>query len=181
MNESNALYHHGVKGMKWGQRKAESYNAKADSHIQKIGSSRTRLGKNYHNRLATNYRSGARVQTRSNNSKGIAKQISFGYGADRYKSEAEYRDRKAAHSTTRLGKTWNKSAAYNLRTDSNNLKRLSESKGLINKGKTVADQVKNTKYKTWSGRTVTNGQLFVESMLPPVGAVKDINYYRKTK
>lgn len=181
------LYHYGVIGMKWGKRKADYYTNKANSHISKIGSSKTRLGKNYHNYQAYRNETKASIKKKVQSSDSGLDNLRDVYGsggeASRTAAASKYYDRKSNYTKTRLGTTMAKAASYNEKTASEALNRLRNSKDAISYGKNYIDTVANRSVKTWSGRTTTTGKQVVDAMLTGgiVGTLSDINYYAKHK
>ena len=94
---SNELYHYGVKGMKWGKRKASYYDAKAQSHASAIATSKTRLGKNYHNYRAfrNEIKSGERKGSNGNILKKLDNKYGHGASARIYDAGSKYYERKS--------------------------------------------------------------------------------------
>ncbi len=192
----NDLQHHGVLGMKWGVRKEREsqgrknrasatmdgvYQNKANKHLSKLESSRTRIGKNYHNARALNYDIRARqARTQANSKTLMGKFVSSQYGVDNSKATADYYNRKSQYAKTRLGKTINKSSAYNANASAKMFEKISQTKGIKNKGKVYVDDYIYGNRKTWSGRNVTQGQYFIENMLG-ISNIKDFVYYKGNK
>lgn len=183
---SDSLVHYGVPGMKWGHRK--TYTQKANSHISKIGTSKTRLGKNYHNYMAyTN-------QARNNQAQAIKRDMMnkkgrtlktldnmYGHGARAasQKAASDYYTRKSKYTKTRVGTNSAKAYAYNNKQWSNANTKLHNSKSVREYGKNYVDAIANTSIKTWSGRTTTNGKRLVDNLLTGgvIGAGLDASYY----
>ena len=204
------LYHHGIKGQKWGVRrfqnedgsltaagksrysedsftgrKANKFQAKADKHIAKIASSKTRLGKNFHNLMA--YGREIRANTYGNyandKGKGFKKLVSNYTGSGRlsamYKAEGDYYSRKAEYSKTKLGKSINESKGFNRNSSAAALAKTHEAIGGQGYLKSVADGIFSRPIKTWSGRQTTTGARFVEKNFTlDAGLVKDIKAYK---
>lgn len=187
---SNELYHYGVPGMKWGKRKASYYDEKSRSHAAKIATSKTRIGKSYHNYRAyrNEVKAGDRRTVDSMGGKGnILKKIDnfYGHGASARMQNAasKYYDRKSTYTKTRLGTTMAKSSAYNNKTAADANTRLHNSKSLKEYGTNYVNALANRSVKTWSGRTTTTGALYVDNLITGgiVTNIADHSYYRKTK
>lgn len=182
------LMHYGVIGMKWGKRKNGYYEGKSSSRVSKIGSSKTRLGKNVNNALArkNDYKSNVRKQINSEKG-GILKKYDnlYGHGdsAARQNAQSKYYERKAKYSKTRLGKSINEAKSFNNKTAAAANAKLHSSKNISEYGKNYINAIAHRKVKTWSGRTTTTGEKFVDTILTGgiLGTVKDIQYYNANK
>lgn len=187
---SDELMHYGVPGMRWGHRKASYYDSKSQSHASKIATSKTRLGKSYHNYRA--YRNEVKAGDQRNfeslnKQKGILKKIDsvYGHGATARDQAAasKYYDRKSSYTKTRLGTTMAKSAAYNNKTAAEANTKLHDAKTLQQYGTRFVDGMFNRSIKTWSGRTTTTGAKYVDELITGgmIGIMEDHAYYAKTK
>lgn len=183
------LYHHGVKGMKWGKRKASYYDAKSKAHASAIATSKTRLGKNYHNWRAyrNELRSADKRAVEKLGKGNILKDIDSMYGhgatARAQGASSNYYSRKASYTKTRLGTSRAKALAYNNKTAAAANTRLHNSKSLVQYGTNFVDSIANRSIKTWSGRTTTTGKKMVDDILTAgvLSTVQDIGYYRNSK
>lgn len=186
---SSELQHYGVKGMKWGKRKASYYDEKARAHAAAIANSRTRLGKNYHNYRA--YRNELKARDRNDinanrNNSVLRKADSFvGYGAMARQQAAasSYYNRKAQYTKTVLGTNMAKASAYNAKSASSAYSRLHDSKSLQEAGVNYVKASLGRSVKTWSGRTTTAGKQAVDAMLTggTIGMVKDLKRRKQIK
>ena len=196
---SNELYHYGVKGMKWGVRRADRsasqalanhYSNKSKYHESKIATSKTQLGKNYHNyRAYRNEVKSGNKQLRADRGGegGILKKLDnvYGHGANaRYQQAAsKYYDRMGDYTRSNLRGSMAKASAYNLKTAAAANARLHDSKKLSEYASNYIDSVANRPIKTWSGRTTTTGKNMVDAMLTGgmIGTMQDIGHYAKKK
>lgn len=183
----NELYHYGVIGMRWGHHKAR-YDNRAQRHVAKIGTSHTRLAKNFHNqRAAVNeYKSNVAKSLSKDRGK-FAKQYGnlYGHGdlASRQKANANYYDRKASYTHTKLGTAIAKRNAFNNAS-------YAKSNATTHKSKSGREYLKNfgagvfkTPVKTFSGRKLSSGAKYVEDMFMPmkaIGVAYDVNQYVRT-
>ena len=197
------LYHHGVKGMKWGVRKKrettgssksnkpklfseEYHRQKADKAIDKIKYRRSRLGKAMANETAYLHERSANLKAREKqnaNEKNILKRLDnrYGHGANaaQQKAAENYFNRQADYRKSRYFKQQSESAAYNSKTAAAANEKLHDSSSLKEYGKNYVDAIANRKIKTWSGRTTTTGEQFVDNYLTSGwgGTIKDYQYY----
>lgn len=184
--DKNELKHYGVIGMKWGRRKASYYQGKSDKHASKIGTSRTRLGKNYHNRRSAVNEVKA-LKKKSVSEKGALKLLDNAYGTGGYgykrAAESKYRDRKSKYVRTRLAKTVNESSAYSNKNKSDSLLKIHNSKSGTQAVNRIIKGALDTKIKGWGGRQTTTGKRWVDKMftLGLVGDAANLNYYIKNR
>lgn len=195
----NELYHYGVKGMKWGVRRADRqasqalanhYASRASKHESKIATSKTQLGKNYHNYRAyrNEIKSGNKQLRADRGGEGnVLKKLDnvYGHGANARRQEAasKFYDRKGDFARTNLGGAMAKASAYNLKTAAEANARLHNSKKLSEYASNYIDSVANRSIKTWSGRTTTTGKNMVDAMLTGgyLGLAQDIGHYSAKK
>lgn len=177
------LMHYGVVGMRWGKRKSK-YQDRAEYHRNKIGSSKTRLGKNYHNYRAyrNEYKSSVGNAVTKDKGNGL-KQLDNLYGHNEYaarqKAASNYYNRKSEYSKTRLGKTINASRGYNNDQWAKQNTNLRNATGVKDYAKKYVNAAVNTKQKSWSGRDTTTGRRMVDGLLTggAAGAALDFIHY----
>lgn len=184
---SDELYHYGVLGMKWGNRKGASYyEGKAQKSISKMNYSGTRLGKNLHNYAAF------RNELRANQKKAqagetrVLRKIDNRYGhgamAANQKAAANYYNRAASYNIGKK-KTRYQSYAYNNASAAKANESLHNAKSVRDFGKKYVDAMFNRKIKTVAGRTTTTGKAMVDNLLTfgIGGKIKDIQYRRSQR
>lgn len=209
----NELYHYGVKGQKWGVRRYQNedgslteagkkrylktglreFPGSADSalqamgrHIEKIGSSKTRLGKNYHNSRAlwNEYKALKRDDLTEALAEGSYKGThrkawsvrkgSFS-AANRSSAWSHYYNRKAEYVKTNLAKHLNEARAFNFGSMAKRYTDIGYEKGLRHKALTAITSYNDMPYQRLSGRQTTAGKNLVDNMLR-IGEIKDLKF-----
>lgn len=199
MYYSTELYHHGVKGMKWGVRKYQN----ADGTLTAAGKKRYAVGedgrKDKYNfvdryRASRRYEKQARKERVSNFKKEfkqghIGKATSNILGqralATMSKANRDYYNELSAHSKTKLGAQLNKTRSKNAEERRKYHEKVAKD--------TVGERIVRTQffdsdafnmpYHRLSGRTTTNGKRAVDLILTggTIGLAKDIAYLHAQK
>lgn len=206
---TDELYHHGIKGQKWGTRRwqnedgtfnaagkeryfgktANKYQTKADKYGERFKNSKTFIGRGINNRLQAKNQYKANVAKSLNESKNFKEKVSNVLGAGRRKSaydaSRQYYENKASVAKTRLGKTLNESSAYNMKQMSKAESKVMNSKNITQYVKNSINRDYNTPLKTVVGRTTTVGKESVKALLTGplytvVATVEDVAYYAKS-
>lgn len=164
---NNYLIHHGVKGMKWGVRRAQRFASLEKAHNAKVATSKTGIGKRYHiNRAEINAfkkdRRNASMQT-----KGLMKKASIWVGNEREANMSKHLSNRSQRNvdTRKLKVTKHLSGvnAYNFNEKAKSHARIANSKDLISwVGNNFAHSYARP-MKSISGRETTNGKEFVIS------------------
>ncbi len=178
---NDELYHHGVKGMKWGVRKEQKYNAKAEKWARREANARTRFGKNFagDQKLANQY--AAETQRAVNNAKGAKAKLQQRYGAEanaRLNSKlSEQSQMRADRSRTALGRHFNSVAAYNYKSHAEyHRKTAAVSKSTLARARYSMKNSMKVPVKTITGRNSTVGKEMVKSMVLSVSIELLKNY-----
>ena len=200
---STELYHHGIKGMKWGVRRfqredgsrtslglrrEQRLNERADKAQLKADNANTRFGRVRYGLKAN------RLRYKADRKKSIRESTSFGekfsnkYG---YKSAArrnEYASKgykiKAKNARTKLGRAYNSAASYNTESASRAYKTASKKVGLTNKIAYKNLTLYGTRsIETIGGRHVNAGSYAVNAILsnavPTIGSIYSLGYQFK--
>lgn len=187
-NYTNELYHYGVPGMRWGHRKNESYyRNKAQKSISKMKSSKTKLGKHFHNYSAYINEQKANVKRSNKNETNILKRLDNKYGhganASSLNASSNFYKRLASYQTKQKAKTKSEARSYNAKSAANANERLHNAKNPIDYGKKYIEAKFNRPVKTAVGRKTTSGKVYVDNLLTlgVVGLIKDAKYKRNSK
>ena len=187
----NELYlsHHGIKGQKWGVRRFQNedmsltpagkerygvgeknkFDVRAQKHIDKIATSKTRIGKSFHNNRAmiNEYRSNVRNDVK--NAKGIGKKIGArigaGASASAYDAIENYYSRQKEYRKTKLGKHLSGVHEYNAHNLGTSSEKVYQAKGIMGKGKASVEAAFGTKVKSIVGRKTRTGEAFADAII----------------
>ena len=188
------LYHYGVKGMKWGVRKAISAYGKYNTIRKKqyesaAAKSRTRFGRMNNIAAAGRYEELSNRANNVNKAKGLYRKIdaAVGYGAAANKSAANAKtaSKLEAESKSKLAKAIYKQSAANNKELNNYYKKAAKDDIVERYVRTriYDSEFMSMPYHRLSGRTTTRGKDIVENMLTlgMAGAVKDLKYINAQK
>ena len=183
---NNELYHHGIKGQKWGvrryqnedgtltsagkehkslyERRQDRYSRQIQRQNTKSDISRTALGKKMHIKKAEILRGKKNKSENIHNAKTLGEKASqaLGYGAKKeaHDTAARYNERAAKVSKTKLGKHLHEVKAYNQKQLAN-YSQVMKDKDFYEKvfeNRIYSKELMNTKVKTLSGKESTYGK-----------------------
>lgn len=179
------LYHYGVKGMRWGIRKKSYYDSRVEANLRKAENAKTSYGKaRALNRAEINKYYADRARRRSN-VKTVKDAFLVDHGnADAVKAMKAYTNiekNNARASKTKLMRQVHKVNAMNNEEATKVREAMRDAKGIKNKGKAYINGMLNMKTANISGRRATIGERMAESMIPGLGLMRDVEYYRKHK
>lgn len=175
------LMHYGVKGMRWGVRKASYYDSRVKANQQRADKALTKKGKaRALNRAEVNkyYADRARRYEKAN---GLKEKLLVDYGnEDAVQSMKAYTNiekNNARAARTKLGRQYHKVNAMNNEAGTKVREGIRDAKGLKNKGKAAVTGIANMKVTSLAGRSRTYGEYVVETLVPGLGTMRDIGYY----
>lgn len=174
------LYHYGVKGMRWGHRKAQVYDAKAASAQSRVDKKRTSLGKMSAQKKASTYAYRADRARAISDAKELRGKYEEAYGhseaSKRLQAQSQMNKAQASYAKTGLGKQY-------LKVSSQNSEHMAAYHQKVANSKTRGERFVNknfglisTPITRLSGRTTTRGKAVVESLIPGLAQIKDVKY-----
>lgn len=190
LNQANELYHHGVKGQKWGVRKYQNPDGSLTAEGQR------RQNANIVNR--TKDRFGAHVDSFNNAARNTGKALNgghvwtagselMGYGrmGSRYEAHSKAQQKLKEHSKTKLGQAYHDQRAKNF----NELGKYSRNRQHESVGERVVNSMLvnvkliRTPYHRLSGRTTTYGREMLNGLLTggAAGLAMDAKYLHDKK
>lgn len=183
--DDNYLAHYGVKGMRWGVRKANYYDSRVSANMKKADKALTSYGKaRALNKAEINkyYADRARRREKANT---LKDKFLVDHGNDdavkSMKAYTNIEKNKARASKTKVMRQVHKINAMNNEEGTKVREAMRDAKGLRNKGKAAVNGLMNMKTVNFVGRTRTVGQKAVESIVPGLGLMRDIGYYADHK
>lgn len=164
------LYHYGVKGMKWGVRKEQKYEAKENKWGVREELARSNFGKNRATTKKLGYRLAKENQRAANESKTFRSRMQNQYGmeanARSNRLSSELYSTKAKRAKSARQKIRNESLAYNNKQAAGVRERVSASTNSTLKRYTrYTKQIWNTPSKTLKGKNTTFGKQAVKAAI----------------
>lgn len=166
---SDELYHHGVKGQKWGVRKAEKYANAEQKWARKEEKRKTRFGKNLATYNKLSYRLAKENQQAANKSTTLKGKIQNKYGmeaqARNQKLSAELYDTQASRAKTQRARTKFESQAYNARQAAKvSTSVAKKTTSTTRRNIKYTKEIWNTPAKTVRGKKTTFGKQAVKAL-----------------
>lgn len=195
------LYHYGVKGMKWGVRKAvkavdkvtrqyaDATNKVANKYAGKAAKRKTTLGKLMAIQNETYYRTKSAKANKTADAKGVLNKINEAVGEKSMKTHYNEQSKGYAKmqnvAKSRYGKAVYKQASANAKEMSKYYDKISKQNlgERYVRTQLVDTEYINMPYHRLSGRTTTRGREMVDIMLTGgiAGAIMDAKYLRDQK
>lgn len=189
----NELYHYGVKGMKWGERrfqaKQSAYSSKIRKYNDKAKASKTGIGARYNIAKANQYKNLKDLSSAYKNANSIGKKLSVAAGNKR----AEILSKNASNAYAQMKNTTKNERAkrkfdaysYNNKSKSKYYK-AAQHKNLGERfvaGSVFDKQLRNMPIQMISGRKTTVGKRYLDITLTGGigGAIADAKYKKKKK
>lgn len=164
------LYHYGVKGMKWGIRRAEKYEAKSRKWADKEAKARTDFGRNRAGtkRISYKYAAIGERAAASASDKKSRRQQKYGAEATVRSNEAlsEMHAMRASRAKNEKKRTRYASQAYNASSMAQHYRKVSKhSKSTIKRTLYSSKHIMKTPMKTLKGKNTTYGKELTKIML----------------
>lgn len=164
------LYHYGVKGMKWGIRKAEKYEAKSKKWAEKEAKAKTNFGRNRAGGKRISYKYAAKGERAAASAPDRKSRRQERYGAEatvrQNEALAEIHAMKASRATKEKTRTKYTSQAYNANSMAQHYKKVSRhSKSTIKRIIYSSKHIMKTPLRTMKGKSTTYGKEFAKVML----------------
>ena len=166
---SDELYHHGVKGMKWGIRKEQKLMAKSDKWARKEERAKTRFGKNLASDQRIAYKYAADQQRAINNAGSRKAKMRQKYGAEASerisKMGAEQYAARASRAKNDKKRAQMERAAYNNASMAKHYRNVSQHSGsTIKRAKYSATHMGKVPLKNIrNGKNTTYGKEFAKA------------------
>lgn len=179
------LTHYGVKGMRWGHRKASYYDKRVAANLKRASTAKSGYAQaRAKNRAEINKYYADRAR-RIAKSKNLYERIMVDNShEDAVKSMKAYSNierNNAKASKTKLMRQVHKVNAMNNDEGIKYRENIHKAKGIKNKAKAAIVGFANIKTANITGRQTTLGESIIESMIPGMGLLRDYEYLRDHK
>lgn len=167
---SDELYHHGIKGMKWGVRKEQKLMAKSDKWARREERAKTRFGKNLASDQRIAYKYAADQQRAINNAGSRKAKMRQKYGAEASerisKMGAEQYAARASRAKSDKKRAQLERAAYNNASMAKHYKNVSQYSSTIKRAKYNTTHIMKTPLKNIkTGKQTTYGREYAKAVL----------------